>query len=220
MAFSFFSGHEAAEATAAAIRDAGSPEPVLLRGNVGDPDDCQRLVKEVLEAFGGSLDVFVSNAASGVLRTTPELTRKHFDWTMNINARAFLLLASGFAPAMPEGGRMLAISSAGSVRAIPLYGAIGASKAALESLVRHLALDLGPKGITVNAVSPGIVETPALDHFPHKEDLLKVAKLRTPRGRLATPADVADLVEFLVSPAASMIHGQTIAVDGGYSILG
>ena len=138
---------------------------------------------------------------------------------MDVNALALLKLAQGFAPTMPSGGRFMALSSAGATHAIENYALIGASKAALESLVRHLAAELGPKGITVNALCPGVVDTPALKHFPNREQLLSVAQMRTPNGRLATPKDVADVALLLASQRASMIQGQTIVIDGGYSIL-
>lgn len=218
IAFSYFSGHEGTEATKAAVKKASGKEPLVLRANLSDAEAPGTLAKELLAEWD-SVDVFLSNAASGVLKPTTELTAKHWDWCMGINARSFLLLANALAPAMKEGGRMLALSSYGATKAIPLYGAIGASKAALESIVRNMALELGPKGITVNAVSPGIVETQALDYFPNKEELIRIAKLKTSMGRLVTPEDVADVCEFLASPRAKMIHGQTIHVDGGYSVL-
>lgn len=219
VAFSYFSDHEAADATAAAVKEAGGRAPLVLRGNLADAKGCQEVAAELLKSFP-SVDVFVSNAASGVLRNTAELTAKHFDWTLGVNARAFVLLANAILPAIPPGGRILVLSSAGATHAIPLYGAIGASKAALESMARHYAIELAAKGITVNALSPGIVETGALEHFPHKDELLKIAKMRTPAGRLVTPDDVADVAELLVSPKSAMITGQTIVVDGGYSTLG
>ncbi len=218
VAFSYFSNHAEADATADRIRAVGGKEPRVLRGNLAEAADCKRIADELLAAWS-SLDLFVSNAASGVLKAATELTAKHWDWTVGINARAFLLLSNALAPAMPAGSRILALSSLGGARAIPLYGAIGASKAALEASVRALAMELGPKGITVNAIAPGLVETGALEHFPNKEALLAVSKARTPMGRLTTPEDVADVAEFLVSAKASMIHGQTITLDGGYSIL-
>ena len=219
IAFSYFSGHEAADATLRAVsRASGGKEPLVLRGNLWEPDAGASLAKELLAEWD-HVDVFISNAASGVLKPTQELSAKHWDWCININARSFLLLANALAPKMPSGGRMLALSSYGATKAIPMYAAIGASKAALESIVRNLALELGPKGITVNAISPGIVETQALDYFPNKEDLIKVARMKTSMGRLVTPDDVADVAEFMASPLADMIHGQTIHVDGGYSIL-
>jgi enoyl-[acyl-carrier protein] reductase III len=120
---------------------------------------------------------------------------------------------------MQKGGRIIAVSSLGAVRAIENYAAVGASKAALESLVRHLAVELAPLGINANVVSAGAVDTEALKHFPARESILESARQRTPAGRLTTPEDVANVVLLLCSELASMIHGQTIVVDGGYSIL-
>lgn len=220
VAFSYFSDHDAADATVAAIRDAsGGRAPTVLRASLAEAKASDELAAELLAAFP-KIDVFVSNAASGVLRNATELTAKHWDWTIGVNARAFLLLANHIIPKMPSGGRILALSSAGATKAIPLYASIGASKAALEATVRHYALELASKGITVNTISPGIVETGALEHFPHKDELISIAKMRTPMGRLATPEDVADVAELLVSPLSRMITGQTIIVDGGYSVLG
>jgi enoyl-[acyl-carrier protein] reductase III len=139
---------------------------------------------------------------------------------MEINAGTLLPLVQRAVPMMPaSGGKIIAVSSLGATRAIPNYTAVGASKAALESLVRHLALELAPRGINVNAVSAGIVDTEALKHFPNREEMIRQTTERTPAGRLTEPEDVADAVLFLVGPLARMIHGQTIVVDGGYSIL-
>lgn len=218
IAFSYFSGHEAADATLRAVQRVSGKEPLVLRANLWESEAPAQLAKELLAEWD-SVDIFISNAASGVLRPTAELTAKHWDYCLGINARSFLLLANALAPKMGEGGRMLALSSYGATKAIPMYAAIGASKAALESIVRNMALELGPRGITVNAISPGIVETQALDYFPNKEELIRIAKLKTSMGRLVTPDDVADVCEFIASPLADMIHGQTIHVDGGYSIL-
>ena len=121
-------------------------------------------------------------------------------------------------PARGLGGTS-AGSRRGALRAIPMYAAVGASKAALESLVRHLAVELAPRGIRVNAVSAGVVDTDALKHFSNRDDILGSGRAKTPAGRLTTPEDVADVVLFLVSPLAQMIIGQTVTVDGGYSTL-
>jgi enoyl-[acyl-carrier protein] reductase III len=156
-----------------------------------------------------------------VLKPATEITAKYFDWTLAGNARAFLGLVQRALPLMEgRGGSVVAVSSLGAVRALPHYTAVGASKAALESLVRHLALELGPRGIRLNAVSPGVVETEALKHFPNREQMLEFSRKNTPAGRLVTPEDVAGVVLWLVSERAAMVHGQTIVVDGGYSIVG
>jgi enoyl-[acyl-carrier protein] reductase III len=187
-------------------------EPVLVRGNIAST----RVAQEI--AALGALDAVVHAAATGVLRPALETTDKHFDWTMAANARAFLSLARAAAPQMQPGSSLVAVSSLGSVRVLENYALVGTSKAALEALVRYLAVELAPQGIRVNAVSGGVVETDALDHFPNREQMLSWSKARTPAGRLVEPGDIADAVAFLCSPQAEMIRGQTIVVDGGFSL--
>jgi enoyl-[acyl-carrier protein] reductase III len=213
LALGYLRNDRAAEEAAAELGALG-PEVVLLRGNLGDPDRAARLV-----AQAGPLDVVVSNAATGVIRPFDELTEKHWDWTVNANARTLLTLARHAAPSMSEGSSIVGISSLGAGRVLDDYLLVGVSKAALESLVRYLAVELAPRGIRVNAVSAGLVETGALDHFARRDEMLAYFRDRTPAGRLVEPADVADAVCFLASPEAAMIRGQTLVVDGGYSIL-
>jgi len=192
---------------------------LAVKGNVADRAHLDHIFGQIREKFG-RLDIVVSNAASGVLKPALELTDRHWHWTMDINAGALLGLVQGAVPLMgEEGGKVIAVSSLGAVRAIPDYAAVGASKAALESLVRHLASELASRRININAVSAGVVETDALKHFPSREAILDNSRRRTPAGRLTTPEDVANVVYFLCTPYAEMIHGQTLVVDGGYSIM-
>jgi enoyl-[acyl-carrier protein] reductase III len=200
-----------ADETAADLRAAGA-EPVLVRGNVAS----QRVADEVA-ALGG-LDVLVHAAATGVIRPALETEDKHWDWTLSANARALLSLARAAAPSMRPGSSIVGISSLGSVRVLDNYTLVGVSKAALETLVRYLAVELAPSGIRVNAVSAGVVETGALEHFPNREAMLEMGA-RNPAGRLVTPEDVAACVTFLSTPEAEMIRGQTLVVDGGWSLL-
>src|SRR5437588_2864926 len=202
----------AAEEAADAVREAGA-EPVLVRGNVAS----ERVVSEL--ASHGPFDVVVHNAATGVIRSALETEDKHWDWTLSANARAFLSLARATAPEMRPGSSIVAVSSLGSTRVLDNYVLVGTSKAALESLVRYLAVELAPRGIRVNAVSAGVVETEALDHFPNREEMLSWAQKRTPAGRLVEPGDIANAVTFLCSSWAEMVRGQTLVVDGGYSLL-
>ena len=211
VAVSYLRNDTAAEETAEEIRKLGA-EPVLLRGNLGDPDKTKALLEEA-----GALDVIISNAATGVIRPFQELDEKHWDWTLNANARALFTIAREASPAMPAGSSIVAISSLGSDRVLDNYVLVGVSKATLEALVRYLAVELAPQDIRVNAVSAGLVETGALDYFPNREEMLRFYRERTPAGRLVEPEDVADVVCFLASPAAAMIRGQTLIVDGGYS---
>jgi enoyl-[acyl-carrier protein] reductase III len=214
----FFVNREAAEKTAHDIALRGGSAH-LLQADLKEPAEIKRLVAEV-ERRAGRLDVVVSNAASGVLRDGLELSPKQWDWVMATNARALLILAQEAARIMTTGGRIIALSSLGAQRAMPGYGFVGASKAALESLVRTLAQELGPRGIRVNAVSAGVVDTDALQHFPDREGLLASFAARAPAGPALTPEDVAGAVYLLCLPEAGMINGHTLFVDGGFAISG
>jgi enoyl-[acyl-carrier protein] reductase III len=201
----------AAEEAAEELCAAGT-EPILVRGNVAS----ERVVEEL--ASHGPFDVVVHNAATGVIRRALETEDKHWDWTLAANARALLSLARAIAPTMPSGGSIVAISSLGSTRVLENYVLVGTSKAALESVVRYLAVELAPRGIRVNAVSGGVVETGALEHFPNRDEMIAWGTKRTPAGRLVEPDDIAGAVAFLCSPDAEMIRGQTLVVDGGFSL--
>jgi enoyl-[acyl-carrier protein] reductase III len=218
VAANYYNSHEEAEALCAEIRALGR-RAVPIKASVGLPDSVDELFAELRRHFD-RLDVIVSNAASGVLRPATEMTLKHWRWCMETNALALNLLAQRALPLMGQGGRIIAMSSLGAERAMPGYGFIGASKAALESLVRTLAQELGPRGIRVNAVSAGVVDTDALQYFPNREELLASFAHRTPAGPTLTPADVAGAVYLLCLPEAAMINGHTLFVDGGFAISG
>jgi enoyl-[acyl-carrier protein] reductase III len=199
----------AAEEAVAVVQEAGA-EAVLVRGEVSK----ENVVAEL--ASHGPYRVVVHNAATGVIRPALETEDKHWDWTMNANARALLSLARATAPPMTPGSSIVAISSLGSERVLDNYVLVGTSKAALESVVRYLAVELAP-GIRVNAVSGGVVDTGALDYFPNREEMLASAE-RTPAGRLVEAEDIAAAVSFLCSDDAEMVRGQTLVVDGGFSL--
>jgi enoyl-[acyl-carrier protein] reductase III len=210
VAIGYLRNDRAAEETAEELRALGA-DPVLVRGNVTS----DRVIAEV--AALGPLDALVHNAATGVIRPALETEDKHWDWTLNANARALLQLARAAAATMPDGSSIVAISSLGAQRVLENYVLVGTSKAALESVVRYLGVELAPR-IRVNAVSGGVVETGALEHFPNREAMLEAGR-SNPVGRLVEPEDIAGAVMFLCSPDADMIRGQTIVVDGGYSLL-
>jgi enoyl-[acyl-carrier protein] reductase III len=214
----FFRNRPPAEQTAAEIEALGR-RALLVKADVGDLQDIGRLFDEIEQAFGG-LDIFVHNAASGYNRPAMQQKPKGWDWTLNINARALLFAAQRAAPLMEKrgGGSIVSITSPGSQRVLPDYVVVGASKAALESLTRYLAVELAAQNIVVNAVAPGVVATDALKHFDAMKEagVIQRAVAATPAGRLVTPEDVAGVVAFLCTPSASMIRGQVITVDGGY----
>ena len=216
LAATYYNSHHEAESLCAEIRATGR-RACALQGNVASPES----VDEVMEAFRKEfdrLDILVNNAASGVLKPALEMTLKQWRWCLETNALALNLFAQRAVPLMTRGGRIVAISSLGASHAIPGYGFIGASKAALESLVRTLAQELGPLGICVNAVSAGPVDTDALKFFPTREEMLTSFTQRAPAGRALTPDDVADAVYLLCLPEADMVTGHTLVVDGGFSI--
>lgn len=218
----FFRNRKPAEQTAAVVRAIGQ-QALVVKANVGTDEGLDHLFHEVEDKFGG-LDMLVNNAASGFNRPALQQKPKGWDWTMNINARALLFSAQRAVPLMEKrgGGFIVSISSPGSERVLPDYVAVGASKAALEAITRYLAVELAEKNIIVNAVSPGVVDTEAVLHFDavQGEKFIESVVDKTPAGRLVTPEDIAQLVAFLCSPAASMIRGQVILIDGGYTLRG
>jgi enoyl-[acyl-carrier protein] reductase III len=218
VAIVYHNSHEEAEAVCDAIRGMGR-RAQAIQADVSDPEIVAEIFAALRQQFD-RLDFLVSNAATGVLKPALQLTLKHWRRCLETNALALNLLAQQAVPLMPAGGRIIALSSLGAARAIPQYAFIGASKAALESLVRSLAQELGPRGIRVNVVSAGVVDTDALKYFPNRDQLLAEFARRAPAGPTLTPEDVADAVYLLCQPEAAMITGHTLVVDAGYCISG
>lgn len=190
---------------------------ILARANLCHPGEVDRLflvVKQTVER----LDIFVHCAAVTAFKPLREIRPNQWDLTMNVNARSFLLCAQKCIPLMKD-GKIVAISSLGSSRAIPNYGALGPTKAALEATVRYLAVELAPAGIQVNGVSGGFVQTGSIRSYPGADLSAEELCARTPQKRLGTPDDIAGVVMFLLGSSASWICGQTIVVDGGLSLL-
>ena len=217
IAFNYLRSHEAAAETQRQIEDVGA-RCVRVQAHLGDPAKIKELFARVNEEFG-RLDILINNAASGVQRPASELEVKHWDWTMDINAKAPWLCATEASRLMVHGGSIVNLTSEGSRRVLPNYFSVGTSKAALEAVTRYLAVELAPRGISVNAVSGGYVDTDALDHFPNLEEILEAGH-RTPAGRMVAAEDIARVVAFLCSEGATMIRGQVIVVDGGATLTG
>jgi enoyl-[acyl-carrier protein] reductase III len=212
----FFRKKSTAESTAQEVRDKGV-KTHIIKANVGEPEQIDSMFDEIDSQFG-RLDILINNAASGVPRSALDLDERGWDWTMDINARAFLLCARRAAKLMKNGGKMVAISSLGSRMVLPIYTAVGVSKAALEALTRYLAIELAPRGISVNAVAPGAVESEALKIYTAAPNLPQPAWQTTPAGRMVLAEDIASVVAFLCSEGADMIRGQVIVLDGGVSL--
>lgn len=205
-----------AEAVVAEIRHLGR-RAVAIAADLESERAVAALFDAVAAAFDG-LDIFVANAAATAFKPAGSWQAHHLDRTHALNLRSFVLAAQHAARLMPPGGgHIVAVSSYGSQRCLPGYGALGAMKAALEAWVRYLACEWAPRGIHVNAVNPGVLDTDSSRlYFARSgaggwDQLIRL----TPMRRLARPEDVANVVAFLCTPEADFICGQTITVDGG-----
>ncbi len=212
----YFRSRTAADETVAAIKALGV-EAMAVRGNIGNKDFHPKLFGEVEKKFK-KVDILVSNAALGLFANIMDVDQRAWDLSLHTNAEAMLFCAQKAVPMMPDGGKMVALSSLGSKRYIPGYAAIGISKAAIETLTLYLAHELASKKINVNAVSGGFIDTDALKSFPNYDEMLREVIRRTPFGRVGQADEVADVVVFLCTDAARWITGQVVIVDGGYTL--
>lgn len=216
----FRSSKDAAADVVRSVRAAGSTG-IAVRADVTEKEDVIALVEVIEERFG-QLDIIVSNAAAGGFRPLMDLSPANWDGVLRANSAPLIWLtqaARHLLQATSGPSKVIAVSSHGSQWAVPNYGVIGASKAALESLVRHLALELGSTGINFNSVLPGVVNTEAIRTMPGADLVLQAAgeQMLVKTDRI-DPDDVAGVVAFLASPLSDLIQGQTIVVDGGVSI--
>lgn len=216
VAVNYLRSRDTADRVVAELQSLGS-DAIAIRSNVGKHDLLHRIFDRVGEKYG-RLDILVSNAALGIFTPAMKIDDKAWDLSMHTNARAFLLCVQHALDMMPDGSRIVSLSSLGSQRYIDGYAAIGVSKAAIETLTRYLAFELAPRRINVNCVSGGFIDTDALKGFPSYDDMVREVVRRTPFGRVGTPDEVAGVVFFLCTEDARWITGQTIVVDGGYSL--
>ena len=214
----YFKSRDAANAACEELKALGSEETYAVRCNLAKYDKIPGMFDEIKEKFG-RLDIFVSNAAMGLYSDMLDVDRRNWEVALDTNAYALLLGAQNAVPMMPEGGRIIALSSLGSIRYIPGYASIGVGKAAIENLIRYMAVELAAKRITANVVCGGFIDTDALKGFPTYDKLKEEVLARSPWGRLGTPEDLADVVEFLASEKSRWISGQSIIVDGAYSLM-
>lgn len=222
----YITSQSAANEVASQVTEMGR-RAAVVKADVSEQEDIDSMMGFISENFG-RLDILVSNAASGGFRPLMEATSTQFERTMNTNVRPLLHLVQAAQPLLAVGaqhgegrGKVVALSSHGSQMALPAYGLIGASKSALESLVRHLALELGPQGINFNVVLAGLVETDATKNLPGADQFFQAVQERMLVGdRTLTPDEVAKAVLFLASPMSDLVQGQTLVIDGGVGIRG
>lgn len=197
---------------------ARSLDVALYACDVEKPDELQALVEHAVEHLG-QLDFVVHSIAWAPLEDlhSPVIDSSSagFARAMEVSCHSFARLAQLCAPHMRDGGSLVTMSYLGAAEAVPHYGLMGPVKAALESLVRYLALELGPRGIRVHAVSPGPILTRAASGIEAFDELMSNARRKAPLGRLVTLEEIARLNAFLCSDAASGMTGQTIFVDAG-----
>ena len=209
----------AAAETAAAIEAYGR-QTLVAQADVGDAEAVRHLFERVREIFGG-LDIFVANAAATAFKPVLELQRHHLDKTFSITLTSFVLAVQLAADLMHNRpGKIVTVSGIDARRYIPLHGALAAAKGALEVLTTYLACELAERGIQVNGVNPGFVDTDSAHIFGDEVYRLLERQIvtYTPQRRIGTPDDIAKVVAFLCSEEASWICGQTLMVDGGLSL--
>jgi NAD(P)-dependent dehydrogenase (short-subunit alcohol dehydrogenase family) len=206
---------EAARDTVAEIGRLGATG-LAIRADLESVGEIDAMFDQVTEQFG-RLDFFVSNASASNFRPMMELEPHHLERTFNTNVRAFVIGAQRATRLMDRGGRIVVLSSYGSLRVFPTYANLGATKAALEMWARYMAVELAPLGVNVNVVTPGIIKSDSSSFF-YETGL--VAPLDTvvpkiPKQRLGSVQEAADCVLFLLSPASEYVTGTTLVVDGG-----
>ena len=210
---------ELAEKTRAEVEQAGG-RAITVGADVEQPEEIDRLFEAAAEEYG-RLDFFICNAAASSFKPIMELKPHHLDRSYAMNVRAFVLGAQRAVPLMTEGGRIVVLSSYGSIRAYPTYANLGSGKAAVEAWVRYMAAEFAPRGINVNGVNGGLIESDSLSYFYNVPGMAPISTVlsKIPKGRPGTVQEMAEVVAFLLSPASEYITGQTIVVDGGLSVV-
>ena len=189
----------------------------LASGNLANLDDVDQMFIKIQESID-HIDSIIHCAALNTFKPLTRIKPNQWDLTLNINTRGFLYIVQKCLPLMRSGGTVIAVSSIGSQRFIPNYGAMGPAKAALESVIKYLAVELAPLNIRVNGVSGGLIQTDSLQKFPDYQKMIEEIQNLSPVKRIGKPEEIAAIVSFLASDEARFIYGQTIIADGGISL--
>ncbi|WIE77711.1 SDR family oxidoreductase [Curtobacterium sp. MCSS17_016] len=209
-----------AEESLADVRAAGG-DGITAQVDIEQPESIDALFDLVRDTYG-RLDMFVANAAASAFKPVADLKLHHLDRSYATNARSFVLGAQRAAELMDRGGRIVVVTSYGSLRAFPTYAALGAAKAMSEAYMKYMAVEFGPRQITVNAVNGGLIDTDSLEYFYTKvpgQAPMDTVLEKLPLQRPGTADDMADAVDFLLSDKAGYITGQVLSVDGGLTVI-
>ena len=195
--------------------------------NAADPERRSDIIASIKEEFaahpGSTIRLMLHSLAFGTLKPFiadapgDAINQKNLDMTLDVMANSLIyytqdVVRNGL---MTHGGRIVGLTSAGATRVLPMYGAVSAAKAAMESYCRQLALELAPYGITANSIRAGVTHTPALAKIPGSDVIMNNALMRNPHHRLTTPLDIANVLRLLVKDEAAWINGEVLGVDGG-----
>ncbi len=205
--------------------EATGQQALFFNVNAADPEKRQEVL-EALQEKGANIRVLMHSLAFGTLRQffdeepSHALTQKQMDMTFDVMANSLVYWTQDIhsAQMFDEDARIFAMTSEGSTRIWPSYGAVSAAKAALESHIRQISVELGRAGIAANAIQAGVTDTPAQNKIPGAQEMLDGALRRNPRGRLTTPEDVARTIRVLSMPGIGWLTGNVIRVDGGESL--
>lgn len=192
---------------------------IAVGADVENPEDIVRLFDAVADTYG-RLDYFVNNAAAAAFKKVIDLRTHHLDRSYAMNVRPFVLGAQEAVKLMDDGGRIVAVTSYGSMRAFATYAALGSYKAAVESFIRFMAVEFAGWGINVNGVNGGLIDSDSLEYFYSIPGMapMETVLQKIPMGRPGTVDDMANAIEFLLSSRSAYITGQTIVVDGGMTV--
>ncbi|HEV7168807.1 MAG TPA: SDR family oxidoreductase [Micrococcaceae bacterium] len=192
---------------------------IAVQADVEKPEDIVSLFDAAQQTYG-RLDYFVNNAAASAFKKLLDLKPHHLDRSYATNVRPFVLGAQEAVKLMDRGGRIVAVTSYGSMRGFATYAALGSYKAAVESFIRYMAVEFAGYGINVNGVNGGLIDSDSLEYFytlPGMAPMERVLET-IPLGRPGTVEDMSNAIEFLLSPNSAYITGQTLVVDGGMTV--